>query len=281
MCAATGLLLACFSPPTAGGVAYATIPGDGNVYTACMLKSVGTIRLIDPSLPSTNLMSHCSSLEAQVSWNQKGQPGLAGAAGKDGIDGSDGAAGKDGASGNDGVSVTTAAEAPGAHCPGGGVQLTAVSGVNYVCNGTKGSNGNDGTSVTSATEPAGGNCARGGSKFTTASGVTYACNGDRGADGAGAPQQCVSPDGGTSVDVTGCTLLVLANTAATAITRLQGGVNGQMVAILNRVSTPTSLRAFGGNFAIGGSDITLGFNDTYLLVFQNGGWFGLGNLSNN
>lgn len=69
--AAGGLLIAA----TAGAVASATIPGDGNVYKACMLKNVGTIRLIDPSLPSTNLMSHCASLETQVSWNQMGQPG--------------------------------------------------------------------------------------------------------------------------------------------------------------------------------------------------------------
>jgi hypothetical protein len=40
----------------AGGVAYATIPDANNVYNACMLKSLGTIRLIDKSLPSTNLM---------------------------------------------------------------------------------------------------------------------------------------------------------------------------------------------------------------------------------
>jgi hypothetical protein len=31
---------------TAGRVAWAAIPGAGNVYTACMLKGVGTIRLI-------------------------------------------------------------------------------------------------------------------------------------------------------------------------------------------------------------------------------------------
>lgn len=31
----------------AGGVAYATIPDGGGVYTACMLMNVGTIRLID------------------------------------------------------------------------------------------------------------------------------------------------------------------------------------------------------------------------------------------
>ena len=68
-----------------GGLAYATIPSSGgNVYTACMLKGVGTLRLIDPSLPSSNLMSHCSSLETQVSWNQTGQPEAAGAQGQQG-----------------------------------------------------------------------------------------------------------------------------------------------------------------------------------------------------
>ena len=35
----------------AAGIAYATIPDGGKVYTACMLNGVGTIRLIDPSLP--------------------------------------------------------------------------------------------------------------------------------------------------------------------------------------------------------------------------------------
>jgi hypothetical protein len=32
----------------------------GTRCCACMLKNVGTVRLIDPSLPSSNLMSHCS-----------------------------------------------------------------------------------------------------------------------------------------------------------------------------------------------------------------------------
>ena len=88
---AAGALLAA---AIAGGVAYATIPSDTNVFTACMLKNVGTIRLIDPSLPSSSLMSHCTSLEAQVAWNQKGQPGAAGPlgpAGPAGRDGQDGA----------------------------------------------------------------------------------------------------------------------------------------------------------------------------------------------
>ncbi len=55
--AAVGAIVAA---AIAGGVAYAAIPNGGGVYTACMLKGVGTIRLIDKSLPSTNLMSHCT-----------------------------------------------------------------------------------------------------------------------------------------------------------------------------------------------------------------------------
>lgn len=74
---AGGLVMAA----TAGAVASATIPGDGNVYKACMLKNVGTLRLIDPSLPSSNLMSRCTSLETPVAWNQQGQPGPQGAPG--------------------------------------------------------------------------------------------------------------------------------------------------------------------------------------------------------
>ena len=45
----------------AGGVAYATIPDSNKVFSACMLNTVGTIRLIDKSLPDSNPMSHCSS----------------------------------------------------------------------------------------------------------------------------------------------------------------------------------------------------------------------------
>jgi hypothetical protein len=65
----------------AAGVAYATIPDAGGVYTACKLNATGTIRLIDPSGPSSSLLSHCTALESQITWNQKGQPG---APGKDG-----------------------------------------------------------------------------------------------------------------------------------------------------------------------------------------------------
>ena len=57
----------------AGGVAYATIPDNGNVFTACMLKKVGTIRLIDPSLGNSSLMGHCTALETQIKFNEQGQ----------------------------------------------------------------------------------------------------------------------------------------------------------------------------------------------------------------
>jgi hypothetical protein len=175
-------------------VAYATIPGPGNVYNACMLKGLGTVRLIDKSLPASNLMSRCTDKETELSWNQAGQPGPAG---PPGVKGEPGAPGTNGSDGKDGVSVSAASESAGANCAGGGVQLTAVNGVTHVCNGkngvdghdgangANGADGRDGVSVTSAPEPAGANCANGGSKFTAANRVTYACNGGDG-QGSGA-----------------------------------------------------------------------------------------------
>ena len=74
----------------AAGLAYATIPDNGKVFTACMLKSVGTVRLIDSYLPSTNPMSHCTSLETQVTWNQQGQQGPQGPQGAAGASGTGG-----------------------------------------------------------------------------------------------------------------------------------------------------------------------------------------------
>src|SRR3954447_10684686 len=122
--AALGVLVAA---GIAGSVAYATIPGPGNVYSACMLKSVGTIRLIDKSLPATNLMSHCTDKETEVSWNQAGQPGppgLQGAKGEPGTPGANGTNGADGKDGKDGASVTNAVEPPGVNCASGGSQFT-------------------------------------------------------------------------------------------------------------------------------------------------------------
>jgi hypothetical protein len=76
-----------------------------------------TIRLIDPSGPSSSLPSHCTALESQTTWNQKGQPG---------------APGKDGSS-------PTVAQLPAGdtHCAtGGGASIADAAGdIAYVCNG--------------------------------------------------------------------------------------------------------------------------------------------------
>ena len=95
-------MLAAVVVAIGAGVAYAAIPSDGKVFTACMLKNVGTIRLTDKTLPSSNVLSHCSSLEAEVSWNQQGQPGTPGAKGGKGDPGERGAAGAPGAKGDKG-----------------------------------------------------------------------------------------------------------------------------------------------------------------------------------
>jgi hypothetical protein len=217
----------------AAGLAYAKIPGPGNVFSACMLNNVGTIRLIDKSLPDSNLMSHCKAgLETEVSWNQKGDPGIPGPAGKDGAPGKDGARGadgttgrdgapgKDGAPGQDGASVTNTAEPAGANCPNGGSRFTVGAGVpTFACSGRDGTNGadgadgangvdghdgSDGVSVTSAPEPAGTHCANGGSRFTAANGVTYACNGAPGTGGV-AGQDASSAAGTAGVTITPAT----------------------------------------------------------------------------
>ena len=78
----------------AGGVAYAAIPDSGTgVYHACMLKNVGTIRIIDPERQRCS-----SSLEVEITFNKQGPTGDpgppapgAGAAGEEGEDGQDGA----------------------------------------------------------------------------------------------------------------------------------------------------------------------------------------------
>ncbi len=111
----------------AAGIAYATIPDGNNVYSACMLKNVGTVRLIDPSLPSSSFLSHCTSIEKQVSWNAQGVPGpqglkgdtgpqgLKGNPGSDGINGTngaDGAQGPQGLKGNPGSDGINGAQGP-------------------------------------------------------------------------------------------------------------------------------------------------------------------------
>jgi hypothetical protein len=76
-----------------GGVAYATIPDGNGVFTACKLNATGTIRLIDPSGPSSSLLSRCTSLETQFTFNQKGLNGTQGPPGPQGPKGDPGATG--------------------------------------------------------------------------------------------------------------------------------------------------------------------------------------------
>lgn len=84
------------------GIAFAAIPDGGGVHTACMLKNVGTVRLIDTSLPSTDVQSHCTSLETQIQWNQRGQPGPQGPPGLKGDAGRQGDIGPQGPKGDSG-----------------------------------------------------------------------------------------------------------------------------------------------------------------------------------
>jgi hypothetical protein len=92
----------------AAGTGYATIPSSGNVFSACVLKNVGSVRLIDPSLPARYFDSHCSVLENQVSWNQTGTPGPVGAPGAPGTPGTPGPVGPQGPASDDTRVVTAA-----------------------------------------------------------------------------------------------------------------------------------------------------------------------------
>jgi hypothetical protein len=107
LAAALGVVIAA---GIAGGVAYATIPGPGNVYSACMLKGVGTIRLIDKSLPPTNLLSRCTDKETEISWNQ------AGPVGPQGPKGDTGPAGPKGEQGASGRGLDSLADLAGIPC---------------------------------------------------------------------------------------------------------------------------------------------------------------------
>ena len=49
----------------AGGVAYATIPGDGGVIQGCYTKVGGIVRVID-----TGKGQRCLDIEVPISWNQ-------------------------------------------------------------------------------------------------------------------------------------------------------------------------------------------------------------------
>jgi hypothetical protein len=117
---ALALVAAVAAGAVAGGVAWATIPGDGGVIQGCYTKVGGILRVID-----TAKGERCFGIELPITWNQKGPKGDPGATG---------------ASGAPGVSPTVAQLQPGdPTCPAGGAAITAADGSTAnVCNGTNG-----------------------------------------------------------------------------------------------------------------------------------------------
>jgi hypothetical protein len=83
------------------GLAYAAIPDGGGRIDACMLKNVGTIRLIDTA--KSGLAGRCSTLETAVSWGATGPAGADGAAGAAGPAGPAGPKGDPGPAGGGAV----------------------------------------------------------------------------------------------------------------------------------------------------------------------------------
>jgi Collagen triple helix repeat (20 copies) len=96
----------------AGGVAYATAFDNGAVFTACKLNGVGTIRLVDPSAGSRSLLGHCTALETQVTWNERGTAGAQGLQGPQGVQGPQGDKGETGQKGETGAQGVQGAAAP-------------------------------------------------------------------------------------------------------------------------------------------------------------------------
>ena len=69
----------------ASGFAMASIPGHGGIIHACYQTHSGDLRVIDRSKHG------CRNSEKSLSWNQKGQPGMAGPPGPPGAQGPPGA----------------------------------------------------------------------------------------------------------------------------------------------------------------------------------------------
>lgn len=131
----------------------------------------------------------------EILYFYNGADGKDGKAGRDGKDGKDGKTGATGATGATGSSVaTTSFSGERGGCTNGGIQINAVNGVTYLCNG---SSGNGVLSVLFTGSR--GNCSNGGIQFTDSKGtLTYACNGRNGLDGSdGAPGSITSTTSGS------------------------------------------------------------------------------------
>ena len=90
---------------------------------SCVSK-IGTVRLIDASLPATSPLQHCSAaLETEVTWNQagpQGKQGSTGPAGASGAQGQKGDAGAQGPAGPKGDKGDTGAQGPAGPVAAGG-----------------------------------------------------------------------------------------------------------------------------------------------------------------
>jgi hypothetical protein len=120
------------------GRAVAAIPQDG-VYTACYLKALGTLRLIDAADARQKCLDR---VEVKIAWSQAGPVGPAGAIGPKGLPGADG------------TSLGAEALVDGSCGPAGGVQIVqrdpnaipipTDTVVGVICNGAKGDKGDQG-----------------------------------------------------------------------------------------------------------------------------------------
>ncbi len=102
---AVGFGLGAVAALAVATVAYAAIPDSGTgLYHACMIKTTGAIRMIDPSLPASTTRSHCVSGEVAITWNMVGRTGPSGPRGLSGPSGPQGLSGPSGLQGLSGPS---------------------------------------------------------------------------------------------------------------------------------------------------------------------------------
>ena len=177
----------------AGGIAYAAIPDAGTgAFHACMLRGIGTIRIIDPQ------SQRCASFETPITL---GAQGIQGIQGVQGLRGPAGADGSNGSNGKDGGSPTVLQLTPGdLNCPAGGAAITDAKGSTaYVCSGT---NGRDGTNGTNG-QPFSGT-------FTSSDGTFSLSVSNSGVEISG-PGARVSLTSGGTVSVTGDRIETVAN----------------------------------------------------------------------
>ena len=131
----TAVVSALAASALAGGVAWASISGDGGVIQACY-DSGGNLKVV-AALP-------CPKGYTPLQWNQLGLEGEKGDTGPAGANGTNGINGIDGI---DGISVTSESEPAGTNCAAGGSKFIAGNGNTYACNGVQGPPGTGGAST--------------------------------------------------------------------------------------------------------------------------------------